>query len=158
MCLLSDHDKDLSRRVRWDVDETKSGSFVFSYSSNSSVQFTTESHDAGELGVFVLSTADGKSAAGGVFNPGLAKFETNDSSAQFFYSSWSEVMKANTVEVNINKNKKRLTITFCAGEKIVGAFSSLVPDNVKDFSRVTCFNWKVRSRLCLVIRVLIALK
>jgi len=115
---------------------------VFSYSSNGSVEFTTESHDAGELGLFTLSTVDGKSAIGGVFNPGLSKFATNDSSAQFFYSSWAEVMKASTVEININKNKKRLTMTFITGEKIVGAFSSLVPDGAKDFNRVTCFNWK----------------
>ncbi|KLO18995.1 hypothetical protein SCHPADRAFT_899332, partial [Schizopora paradoxa] len=118
------------------------GKVIFNYSTNASVALTTESHDAGELGIFVLSTADGKSAAGGVFNPGLAKFETNDSSAQFFYSSWSEVMKASTVEININKNKKHCTMTFIAGEKIVGVFSTLVPDSVKDFNRVTCFNWK----------------
>lgn len=120
---------------------------VFSYSTNGTVTFTTESHDAGELGLFALNTAEGKFAVGGVFNPGLSKFETNDSSAQFFYSSWVDVMKASTVEIHINKNKKQLTMTFLAGEKVVGTFVSMVPDGVKDFNRVTCFQWKVRSEL-----------
>jgi len=115
---------------------------IFSYNTNGTVHFESESHDAGELGLFTLNTAEGKFAVGGVFNPGLSKFETNDSSATFHYSNWMEVMKANTVEININKNKKHLTMTFLAGEKVVGMFVSMVPDNVKDFNRVTCFQWK----------------
>ncbi|KLO18996.1 hypothetical protein SCHPADRAFT_899333, partial [Schizopora paradoxa] len=118
------------------------GKPVFSYSTNGTVQYEMESHDAGELGVFALNTAEGKFAVGGVFNPNLSKFETNDSSAMFHYSNWMDVMKASTVEVHVNKNKKLLTMTFLAGEKIVGVYNTTVPDSVKDFSRVTCFNWK----------------